>query len=380
MIGRSIGTLALGSALAIAGCGAKTGLLIHRYDSGPDAPDAGMDGGRDAGPDASDAAIDALACVPGHFTLVRGSAEVMFVLDRSGSMAFNLDGSMAPPRRWDVLHDALAITLPPYQSSLAMGAYTFPRRFDGSAARSCEVARVIDADPALDNASTVLSIFTDTDPFGATPTAAAIEFVGSVLAGRQSLDHSVTIVLSTDGGPNCNPGLDITTCECTLINGMGMATCAGMPTNCLDDVRARDTVAALQAQGIPTFVIGLDGDAEAPERMALQEMALAGGRPNTQAGEPAYYSARRPDQVQSAFDTIERSITRCTLRSPSRPDDPNAITVSLDATTIARDTTHMNGWDWSDMSFARITFFGASCDLVATSTADPEVTVGCMTP
>jgi hypothetical protein len=356
--------------LVIAGCGAKTGLLIRHYDGGPDAPvDAFMP---------PDAGLDApLSCIPGHYTLVRGTAEVMFVIDRSGSMAFNLDGSMLPPRRWDVLQGALTATLPPYQSTLAMGAYAYPRRFDGSVARSCDITRAIDVESALDNATGVLTILTETDPWGATPTAASIELVGAALLPRQSLDHSATIVLSTDGGPNCNPALDVRMCQCTGRDPMGMTSCFGMPTNCLDDLRARDNIAALAAQGIPTFVIGLDADAEDPERMALEEMALAGGRPNTSPGQPAYYSARRPDQVAAAFDTIERSIVRCTLRSPSRPDDPDAIAITLEGAAIARDRSHLDGWDWSDMDFARITFFGAACDRVASSTDDPEVTVGC---
>jgi hypothetical protein len=224
----------------------------------------------------------------------------------------------------------------------------------------------------------VLAVLTDTDPRGATPTAAAIEFAGSTLRPHVSIDHTAAIVLSTDGGPNCNPALDPTTCECTSVDPMGAPTCDGMPTECLDDVRAAATIAALASDGIPTFVVGLDGDSEAPERRALEEMARAGGRPNTRAGEPAYYSARRPEQVQAAFDTIERSIARCTLRSPSRPDDPNAIAIELDGTPIPRDTTHMDGWDWTDESFGQVGFFGAACDRVAGSTSDPEVIVGCM--
>jgi len=283
-----------------------------------------------------------------------------------------------PPRRWDVLHDALASTLPPYQDTLAMGAYAFPRRFDGSFSRSCDVAHTIDVETSLHDATGVLSILESTDPSGATPTSAAIEFVGETLLPRIGPDHSVAIVLATDGGPNCNVELDPRTCECTSVDAMGNPTCFGMPTSCLDDMRATATVASLAARGIGTFVIGLDADAEPAERRALEEMAVAGGRPNTRPGEPSYYSARRPEQVASALDTIERSITRCTLRSPSRPDDPSAIAVSLDGVPIPRDPTHADGWDWTDATLARITFFGASCERVAGSTSDPDVMVGCM--
>ncbi len=372
----------LGASIALAACGAKTGLRIPTFDGGMDAariPDVGIDA-PDA-PDAHDAfspdVPDTLTCITGRFPLLRGTTEVMFVIDRSGSMASNLDGSSTPPRRWDVLHDALAMTLPPFQDTLAMGAFAYPRRFDGSVVRSCQLTRVIDSDTALNNADGVLSVLTMSDPWGATPTSDAIDFAGSTLLPRVTIDHSVTIVLSTDGGPNCNVGLDPDTCECTSLGPMGMPTCNGMPTECLDDVRTTSTIAGLAARGIATFVIGLDGDAEPAEVRALGEMARAGGRPNTRAGEPAYYSARQPAQVQAAIETIERSITRCTLRSPSRPDDPNAVTVTLDGMPIARDTTHMDGWDWTDLDFGHVAFFGPACDTVAASTSDPEMLVGC---
>jgi hypothetical protein len=201
--------------------------------------------------------------------------------------------------------------------------------------------------------------------------------VGSVLGPRASPDHSVALVVATDGGPNCNAALDVTTCECTFVDPSGGTSCLGLPSNCLDDVRATAAVTALADRGIATFVIGLDADAEIAERRALEEMARAGGRPNVAPGEPAYYSARRPEQVTTALETIERSLTRCTLRSPSRPDDPNAISVSLDGAVIARDGSHVNGWDWADASFAQMAFFGAACERVAGSSSDPEVTVAC---
>jgi hypothetical protein len=372
-------TMSGGIALALAaGCGAKTGLRI------PDASplDAGAMDAFDAPdtPDSPDAFVppDApLACMPGRFTLLRGSVEVLFVLDRSGSMGSNLDGSTAPPRRWDVLHDTLATTLPRYDDVLEVGGYAFPRRFDGTVTRSCALGGAIDVPPALHNSAAVLQILTTSDPWGATPTASALSFAGDALASHVTVDHAVALVLATDGGPNCNASLDVTTCTCTATGTGGTPDCFGMPTNCLDDVRAAMTIADLAGRGVPTFVVGLDADAEVAERMALESMARAGGRPNTTPGEPAYYSARRPDQVQSAFDTITRSITRCTLRSPSLPDDPNAVTVTLDGAGIPRDTAHMDGWDWTDASLAQMSFFGAACDRVAASTSDPVVEVPC---
>jgi hypothetical protein len=37
----------------------------------------------------------------------------------------------------------------------------------------------------------------------------------------------------------------------------------------------------------------------------------------------------------------------------------------------------MNGWDWTDLDFGHVAFFGPACDAVAGATSDPEVLVGC---
>ena len=67
-------SLAFVSSLAIAGCGAKTGLLI---------PDASMDAAVPDSPDSPDApdAPDAPMCMPGRFPLSPDSAELMLVLE-----------------------------------------------------------------------------------------------------------------------------------------------------------------------------------------------------------------------------------------------------------------------------------------------------------
>src|SRR5689334_18202316 len=89
--------------VAIASCGSRTGLFLDDPSVLP--PDiidaAGIDvqdirdarADRDAEPDVRDATIDAiddgpLACVPGTFTLELATPQLMFVLDRSGSMEF----------------------------------------------------------------------------------------------------------------------------------------------------------------------------------------------------------------------------------------------------------------------------------------------------
>src|SRR4051812_32907119 len=112
------GFLAL-SLASVVSCGSRTGLF------GEDAlsnPDGGLDSSfnPDAPPDGP------IPCTPGRFNFDLATAQLMFVIDRSGSMAFALDGTQPtggnlPPgvlSRWDTLRDALFQTITPFDNTL----------------------------------------------------------------------------------------------------------------------------------------------------------------------------------------------------------------------------------------------------------------------
>src|SRR3954454_16431798 len=115
--------------VAMGACGSRTGLF------GSDSPGGLPDG---ALPDAqvTDGPPDGkVPCTPGRFGFELATAQLMFVIDRSGSMAFALDGRRPdqagnlPPgvlSRWDTLRDALFQTITPFDNTLAMGAKFFP--------------------------------------------------------------------------------------------------------------------------------------------------------------------------------------------------------------------------------------------------------------
>ena len=69
--------------LATAGCGAKTGLLVPDVLSFPDADVPDVPDVLDA-PDAPEATVP--RCRPGTFPLTERAADILLVLDRSGSM------------------------------------------------------------------------------------------------------------------------------------------------------------------------------------------------------------------------------------------------------------------------------------------------------
>ena len=200
----------------------------------------------------------------------------------------------------------------------------------------------------------------DTVPLGGTPTSDAITTAASALIASRSVAR--TIVLATDGAPNCNDSLDENTCTCTAAEGTLPCAQSG-PTgrfNCLDDTRTISTIQGVyQGQGIPVYVIGI-GSLERPDfQNVLDEMAVAGGRPRETS--PKYYNVQSESDLESALGTIRDSVSKCTYLTPSAPNDPNAINVEISGVTLPRDQSHQNGWDWIDQRYGELAFFGDAC-------------------
>ena len=379
------GSFAL-SAIAIASCGSKTGLfgvddaVVTLPDGAlPDGfvpPDSGVDG--------------KVPCMPGRFDFELATAQLMFVIDRSGSMAFSLDGQQPrngslPPgvlSRWDTLRDALFQTITPFDNQLAMGAKFFPEVNPGGSAPADEACRTdvgVPIAPARGNVSQIINVFDTTDPNGGTPTAEALRLAAQYITGTRGVAR--TMILATDGAPNCNGDLDQSRCTCTSVTG-NCATAPGGEFNCLDDARSISTITDIfQTMKIPVFVIGI-GSTERPEFLkVLDDMAVAGGRPRPTT--PRHYNVQSGKELQSALTTISDSIAKCTYLTPSAPTDPNAITVEINGKSIPRDPTHMNGWDWVDQAFGELTFFGPACAAASggtTTTSTITGVVSCMNP
>jgi hypothetical protein len=159
---------ALAASLALPCCGARTGLLVPDVATTPDAVVDVVDV-----TDVTEVPR-VRGCVPGRFDLAARAADVLLVLDRSGSMAQGLDGSRTNSK-WRQLRDALAATLPRFQDRIDVGAIFYPE--DGAETRTaaCAFANIpsADVDPAARTAPRVLSVFDATGPGGSTPTAAA---------------------------------------------------------------------------------------------------------------------------------------------------------------------------------------------------------------
>src|SRR4051812_14016846 len=188
--------------------------------------------------------------------LERHPADLLLVMDRSGSMAQTIvpTGGTVPVKKWDEVIGALDPTLMKTQGLVNWGLHLFP------VGGICNVPDQVTVPVAAQNQMPVMKAIRGNQPYldgGATPTQAAIRKATAIL--QQSMSRNPRyLVLATDGLPNCAPGM----------GGSDMPT---------DRVGTVQSIADALTAGIPTFVIGIAtaGDADA----TLNEMATAGGRP-----------------------------------------------------------------------------------------------------
>jgi hypothetical protein len=309
-------------------------------------------------------------CKPGTFDFQLASAQLMFVIDRSGSMDYELAADRKPqpgqPTRWQALHDSLSAAIVPLDKQLQTGAKFFPE-VDLDVV-GCNTMSGVGIAPALGNASTILSVFDTTSPNGGTPTAQALTFAGQFLTTTRGVVR--TMVLATDGEPNCNGALDGRTCVCTAPPGYDCATLMDGQYDCLDDVATEGAINDLYVnRKIPTYVIGIG-----PQSFSyvLDAMAVSGGRPR--ATSPRYYPAQSPADLTTAFSAVRDSVTKCTYLTPSAPTDPDSIVVVVSGTPVVRDTAHMNGWDWVDQEYGELELFGDACNTATANNVSGTIT------
>lgn len=341
--------------LLLSGCGAKTGLLIP--DSG-EPVDAGLDAGEDAG----------FFCPDVPVPLVRREVETVFLIDRSGSMSLTWDGrpgGVGLPNRWTIVRDTLGSVLPPYDRELLFGAKLFPDGLD------CQVTGGLDVAPQRDGVGPLLDLFDAYVPEGGTPAAVAIQNVLDDL--DPDSPNPRVFVIAMDGGPNCNDALDTSMCVCTSARRACLEPPPDGPQSCLDDARTLDVVrSANEEQGVPVVVVGIDDPTRPDLSDFLDEMAIAGGLPRNDGADRRFYSAREPEDLGVAFNSIAELISRCVLSVPEPPPEGSTVSVQVNGVPLPRDESQMEGWDWTDEARGAMAFFGSTCDMLRGG--DPMIT------
>ncbi len=299
--------------------------------------------------DCADPDCEAGCCMPYDETLpvVPAEGEILFVIDRSGSMDFPAVGTTRT--RWVELQDAMSSVLP-MVSDLPLGMLTFPLLTGDAERDNCMVASSPDIDVAVGTSSAISSRLVAADPrAGDTPTPAALATTETYLAGR-STSGTPFVILATDGLPEPNCGATV-----------------GATVSAISGLRSRE--------GVDVFVLGIvgpdpDGDTSGIPALqdALNMFADAGGRPR--AGATRYYEAVDAASLTSSLESILGAATDCRFALDTAPARPASVTVRQDATVVPASGYTLTG--------RLLEFSGAYCDQIRNGRVSSiRVTDGC---
>lgn len=313
--------------------------VVAPLDAGRPVDAGSTDGGLvDAG--ARDAGFVPRPCIAGTFTVSAAEPVVMLVLDRSSSMATPISPTQT---RWDAVVSSLVATLPGQDATMQVGGIAFPNL--AVTADACRAGDLIS--PERNNARRFLSSVTNRQPEGETPTAAAVVSATEELKRRRASNVARAIVLATDGEPGCTPN------PLAVVVSM-LERSAGL--------------------GVPTWVVGLTGDAGVES--ALNAMAIAGARPL--GGARAFYAAQSPAELEQAFAAIRDQVRSCSFLTESVPDRDGGITISFAGAEVPlADDAGVNGWRWTDRENGEFALLGSVCAQAIRNPSAAVVTVTC---
>jgi von Willebrand factor type A domain len=302
-----------------------------------------------APPSATDAASAAggdANCGFQNFKLESRPAEMLLILDRSGSMR-QPPNFLGPTSKWDETVPALHETVMKTATTVQWGLKLFPTDL-----LECAVSDVIDVPPAPDNYAKMGAAITAARPFGeGTPTRYVMQKAVAYFKATASINARY-IVLATDGEPNCADGM----------------------TNELEDPDGTvEAVRMAAAAGYKTYVVGIATTMSAAH-MTLNLMADAGG--TARMGDARYYPVANRQELIAALGLITGQVADCVFPLDKLPPSPNDVAVDVNGTRLVHDPNKMNGWTYGAAN-KTVEVYGAACDMIKKGGADVKITFGC---
>lgn len=369
-----------------AGCSAgndKDGSAANGKDSG-----IGLDleGGSDGAID------DDAACGKATYDGKRVPADMLVVFDRSASMA---DDS-----KWDNAEAALNGAFATADGQLGVGLLMYPAgkfslggcllnpngagcaaKFADGGCKDIETTPNVPVDVLSKTRSLIASAIAGTGPTGDnTPTRWALKNAWSYMAKRQtSADRYVVLV--TDGVPTTHQPKTTT----------GGVSFPEMNIECAEEktMEAEASAAAVGSPAVRTFVIGVPGAEQGV--VFLSSIAFNGrtAKPGctVSKGDCHYQigTASFQKDLEAVLGDIAGKVASCIFQVPIGPDvQPGFTNVSVDTGSglqpLDQDSSHANGWDYTDATQSHIQIYGPVCDAIKAQTvSNVKILGGCKT-
>ena len=288
-------------------------------------------------------------CVAGGVTLGNSTPTIVLLVDQSGSMNDDLNGSAES--RWELLRSALIDENDGILKSLendvrfGLALYSNDRKVS-------QCPMLTEVATKFGNFDDIRSVYQAATPQKDTPTAESLELVAQQLAVYDAPGPKA-IILATDGRPD----------------------------NCADpdahDQGSRDmSIAAAQnafADGITTHVISVGTDVGHEH---LGDMANAGsGVEIGGTAQAPYYEVTQQGQLKAALEDVIAGVRSCVFSLDGDVDASEAAegTVWIDGNEIPYDQT--NGWRLN--SSREIALVGDACDLVKNGSHEVKAEFPC---
>jgi hypothetical protein len=283
--------------------------------------------------------------------------DILIIQDRSGSMDWNADASCrsncGADSRWNQVTAALKEVVSTTDTMVNWGL-----KFFGSAS-GCGVLPPPEVPIGPMTGPAIVAAIDAARTGSATPTRLGMN-AGAAYMATLTDTNPKYLLLATDGAPTCNPTLP-----------------ANM-MNTEDAVGAQQAVTDAFNMGFKTFVVGI-GDTMGAA--TLDQMAINGGMPQSGAA-TSFYQVTDTASLVAALQAILGRVGSCQFEIGAAPNSSTSvdmIDVFGDGMSIPRDTTHTDGWDYSNAAHTAIEVFGPRCDAVkAGTTMNVTVTFRCI--